>query len=369
MHNLVIPGRRAAANPESITPGLWLLFSCPHPRWLCYASVARPSLEQQMRRRQFIALLGAAAAALPFAARAEPKMLRVGYSGMLPRGAPHYLAFERRMAELGYQEGRNFAFEFIQAPGIEGYELTYRELAARQVDIFLAAGNEPALRAAREAAGTRPIVFIAIDFDPVEKGLIASLSRPGSNMAGIFVSQLELAGKRIEILRDALPGARRVGLLWDASSRDQATAASPIAARLGFEPHPLEVVGEPPDYAAALLPLSGSPGEPVALPASPLFLRDRAIIARLLIERRTPSICAFREVMEAGALISYGVNLVDLFADVAALVDQVAKGAKAGDIPVGAPSHYHTAFNLKTASALGLDIAPTLLARADEVIE
>jgi ABC-type uncharacterized transport system substrate-binding protein len=322
-----------------------------------------------MRRREFIALLGGVAAAWPRAARAQPKMLRVGYSGILPREAPHYAAFEKRMAELGYQQGRNFTFEYIQAPSIEGYEQTYRDLAARKVDIMLAAGNEPALRAARAAAGAMPIVFIAIDFDPVEKGYVASLSRPGGNTTGIFVSQLELAGKRIEILRDAFPKARRVGLLWDAASREQAAAAAAAAGKLGFEPRLLELIGEPPNYAAALIPMDESPGEPITIPASPLLLRDRATIARLLLERRTPSICAFREVMEAGALMSYGVNLVDVFRDAAAFVDQVAKGAKAGDVPMRGPSHFHTAFNLKTANALGLDIAPTLLARADEVIE
>ena len=322
-----------------------------------------------MRRRQFITLLGGAAAAWPLATHAQSKMLRVGYSGMLPRAAPHYAAFERRMAELGYQQGRNFTFEYIQAPSMEGYGLIYRELAARGVDIMLAAGNETALRAARAAAGATPIVFIAVDFDPVEKGYVISPSRPSGNMTGIFVSQLELAGKRIEILRDAFPKARRVGLLWDASSQEQAQAAAAVAGKLGFEPRLLELIGEPPNYAAALMPMDDSPGEPVAIPASPLLLRDRATVAHLLIERRTPSICAFREIMEAGALMSYGVNLVDIFADAAALVDQVAKGAKAGDVPMRGPSHFHTAFNLKTANALGLDIAPTLLARADEVIE
>jgi putative tryptophan/tyrosine transport system substrate-binding protein len=140
-----------------------------------------------MRRREFITLLGSAAVARPVAARAQrPEMLRVGYSGMLPREAPHYAAFEKRMAELGYRQGRNFTFEYIQAPSIEGYELTYRELAARKVDIMLAAGNEPALRAARTAAGALPIVFIALDFDPVEKGYVASLSHPGNNSTGLF---------------------------------------------------------------------------------------------------------------------------------------------------------------------------------------
>jgi putative tryptophan/tyrosine transport system substrate-binding protein len=323
----------------------------------------------QLKRREFITLLSGAAA-WPLSARAQqPRMLRVGYSGMLPREAPHYAAFEKRMAELGYQQGRNFTFEYIQAPDIEGYELTYRELAARKVDILLAAGNEPALRAARAAAGATPIVFIALDFDPVERGYVASLSRPGSNITGIFVSQLELAGKRIELLREAFPKARRVGLFWDAASREQAVAAAAAAGQLGFEPHLLELTGQPPNYSAALKPMEDSPGEPVAIPASPLFLRDRATIVRLLLERRTPSIAALREVMEAGALMSYGVNVVDVFRDIAAFVDQVARGAKAGDIPMGAPTHFHTAFNVKTAQALGVEIPPMLFARADEVIE
>jgi putative ABC transport system substrate-binding protein len=323
-----------------------------------------------MRRRDFIALAGSAATTWPLRAIAQqPKGLRVGYSGMLPRGAAHYAAFEQRMAELGYVQGRNFTFEFIQAPGIEGYDQTYRELVGRGVDLLLAGGNEPALLAARAVAGALPVVFFAIDFDPVEKGYVASMSHPGHNTTGIFASQLELAGKRIEILRDAFPDARRVGLLWDAASREQAEAALPVARQLGFEARLLEVAGEPPDYAAALMPMGDSRGEPIMVPATPIFLRDRATLARLLIEHRTPSICAFREVMEAGGLMSYGVNLVDVFRDVADIVDQVAKGAKAGETPMRQLSHFHTAVNLKTAKALGLEISPMLLARADEVIE
>src|SRR5207247_10742662 len=165
-----------------------------------------------IRRRAFITLLGGAAVSWSLAAaRAQQsKILRVSYSGMLPREAPHYAAFEKRMTELGYQQGRNFAFEYIQASSIEGYELTYHELAARKVDIMLAAGNEPALRAARRVADATPIVFIALDFDPVEKGYVASLAHPGSNSTGIFVSQLELAGKRVELLREAFPKFRSI---------------------------------------------------------------------------------------------------------------------------------------------------------------
>src|SRR5262245_12393408 len=278
-----------------------------------------------MNRRAFLALL--TAAAWPPAARAQqPKMLRVGYSCILPRGAPHYVAFVRRMAELGYHEGRNFAFEYIQSPSIDGYERTYRELAARKVDVLLAAGNEPALRAARAVAGTTPVIFLAIDFDPVAKGYVASLARPGGNTTGIFVSQLELAGKRVELLRETFPRARRLGLLWDAASREQANAGAAVAERLGFEPRLLAIAGHPPDYAAALAPMDQLAGEPVMIPASPLALRDRTAIAHLLLEWRLPSIAAFRESMEAGALISYGVGLVDLFRDLAPFVDQVAKG-------------------------------------------
>src|SRR5262249_6022597 len=122
-----------------------------------------------------------------------------------------------------------------------------------------AAGNEPALRAARAAAGTTPIVFIALDFDPVEKGYVASLSRPGNNSTGLFVSQLELAGKRVEFLRKTFPKARRIGLLWDATSREQADAAAAVAEQLGFESRLLEVIGQPPDYAASLMPMDQWP--------------------------------------------------------------------------------------------------------------
>ena len=322
-----------------------------------------------MKRRTFIAALGSAAA-WPMVARAQQlKILRIGYSGIMPRDAPHYAAFEKRMAEIGYQQGRNFTFEYIQAPSIEGYQQTYSELAARRVDIMLAGGNEPALRAARAAAGATPIVFIALDFDPVEKGYVASLSRPGSNTTGIFVSQLELAGKRIELLREIFPNAHRVCLLWDSASREQAVAAVAASEKLGFEPRLLELIGEPPNYVTAMISMDESRGQPIVIPASPLFLRDRTTIARLLLDRQTPSICAFREVMEAGALMSYGVNLADVFRDVADFVDQVARGAKAGDVPMREPSHYHIAFNLKTARDLGVDVPTSLLARADEAIE
>jgi putative ABC transport system substrate-binding protein len=323
-------------------------------------------------RRAFIALLGiAAAGSWPLAARAQQpaKMLRVGYVGIQPRDAPIYLAFLRRMGELGYQEGRNFSFENIRTPSIEGYEASYGELVARGVDILVTAGNEPALRGARAAAGALPLVFLAIDYDPLEKGYVASLTRPGGNLTGILVRQLELAAKRIELIREALPGARVVGLAWDSASHEQAAAASAAATSFGFEPRLIEMTGHPPDYGAALRRMDDARGEPVVIPGSPIFLRDRAAIARALTERHIPSISAFRDNAEAGVLISYGIDLVGLFRDVADYVDRIAKGGKPADMPVEQSTRFHMTVNLKTAAALGLSLPITFTARAHEVFE
>src|SRR5437899_8696513 len=199
-----------------------------------------------MRRREFITLLGGAAAAWPLAAGAQqqPKMLRVGFVGMQPRDAPHYANFLKRMTELGYQEGRNFTFDYIQTPNLEGYENGYRELAARKVDVFLAVGNERALRAAISAADGRPIVFLAIDFDPLAKCYVANLSRPGGKVTGIFARQLELAAKRVELAREAFPRATVLGIVYDTISREQRDATAEAARKLGLEPRMIEDKGE-----------------------------------------------------------------------------------------------------------------------------
>ena len=201
-----------------------------------------------VRRREFIMLVGGAAATSPFVwppavcAQLQPKMLRVGFVGMQPRESPLYANFLKRMAELGYQEGHSFIFDYIQTPNIEGYEKNYRELAARNVDVFLAVGNEPALRAALSAADGRPIAFLAVDFDPLAKGYVANLSHPGGNVTGIFVRQLELAAKRVEITREAFPRATVVGIAFDTVSHEQRDAAFEAARKLGLEPRMIEVL-------------------------------------------------------------------------------------------------------------------------------
>jgi putative ABC transport system substrate-binding protein len=320
-------------------------------------------------RREFITLLGGAAA-WPLAARAQqqPKMLRLGFVGIQPRESPFYTNFLKRMAELGYQEGRNFAFEYIQTLDIEGYQKNYRELAARKVDVFLAVGNEPALRAALSASEGRPIAFLALDFDPLAKGYVASLSRPGGNVTGIFVRQLELAAKRVEIAREAFPRATVIGIAFDTVSHEQRDAAAEAARKLGLEPRMIEVKGQQ-DYGGAFNAMDDARGQPVILPAGPIFFRDREAIAQALLERRIPSIAAFRENMEAGALISYGFDLMGLFYDIASYVHQIARGAKPSEMPIEQSPRFYMAVNLKTAASLGVSLSDVFIARANEVRE
>src|SRR5262249_21163415 len=170
------------------------------------------------------------------------------------------------------------------------------------------------------------------DFDPVARGYVASLSRPGSTVTGIFVRQVELAAKRVEIAHEAFPGATVVGIAFDTISSEQRDAAADAARKLGLEPRMIEVKGQQ-DYGDAFNAMDDARGQPIILPASPIFFRDREAIAQLLLERRIPSIAAFRESMEAGALISYGFDLMGLFYDIASYVHQIAGGGKPFDMP------------------------------------
>ncbi|SED13604.1 putative ABC transport system substrate-binding protein [Rhizobiales bacterium GAS191] len=302
-------------------------------------------------------------------AQSPPKMLRVGYVGLQPRASPIFAAFLKRMGELGYQEGKNFTFDLMQIPSFQEFPAAYAELVARGPNILIATGNEFAMQAARATGGNIPIVFFALDFDPFEKGFVAGLARPGGNSTGIFVRQIELAEKRVQLARETLPNARSLGLLWDATSRDQAVAAAAAASQFGFEPRLIEVIGQPPDYVAALARMADTPGTLMLIPATPQFYRDREVLFRLLLERRMPGIGAFPEQAEAGALLSYGVGVAGVLRDVARYVDRIARGAKPADLPIEQPTHFDLTVNLKTAKALGLTIPPSILARADEVIE
>jgi len=324
-----------------------------------------------MRRREFITLLGGATVAWPLAARAQElvKMLRVGALSAQPRAAAIWLAFEQRMAELGHKQGTNFIFEFVQVASIGDYEGGYRDLATRKVDIMLATGPELTLKSARAAAPTVPIVMLAIDYDPIARGHVTSLARPTGNITGMHVQQIELAEKRVQILRDAFPDLSTAITFWDELSADQWHATQTVAGALGFPIAGVKLHDPPYDYERALAQLAPNNRSCLMVMVSAFFFRDRSRLAELALRQRIVSMFGFREWAEAGGLLSYGPNIVDMHRRVADYVDRIAKGTKPADLPIEQPSKFEFIANLKTAKAIGIEMPTSILLRADEVIE
>jgi putative ABC transport system substrate-binding protein len=322
-------------------------------------------------RREFITLLGGATA-WPLGARAQPAAgtLRVGTVALAQRTAPIWVAFEQRLAELGYEEGRNFAFEFIQIPSFEGYEAGFRELVARKVDIIFHGGAELGLKWALKVTTTLPIVIVATDYDPLAHGYVTSLARPSGNITGVFPQQIELAKKRLQIFKEALPDLQTATMFWDASSEDQWKAMSAAAGGFGLRLVGVELLGERPyDYEAALMQAPLDHRGALITPTSPAFYRDRERLAELALRHRIASIFGFREWVEAGGLLSYGSNLPAMFRRAADYVGRIAKGAKPADLPIEQPTKFELILNLRTARAIGITVSPMTLVRADEVIE
>jgi putative ABC transport system substrate-binding protein len=324
-----------------------------------------------MRRRDLIAGLGGAAAAWPAMAWAQQpgKVLRIGTVSGQPRLSPLWMAFDRRIAELGYQEGRNLATECIEAPSVEGFESGYRELANRQVDILVASGPEIALKSALSVTTTLPIVMIAIDYDPLARGYVTSLARPAGNVTGLYLRQIELVVKRLQVVKDAFPNMRTATVLWDRISADQWDAAQSSAAKLGLYLTGIELREQPYDYKQALAQVPVETRGILFVLASPFFFRDRAKLGEIALRNRSMSMTFFREMVEAGALMSYGPSVTGMYRRAAEYVDRIARGAKPGDLPIEQPANFEFVLNLKTAKAIGLDIPTAILLRADEVIE
>jgi putative ABC transport system substrate-binding protein len=323
-------------------------------------------------RRKFLATLGGAAVAWPLAARAQQsakKMLRVGTVSALQQSSPLWAAFVRRMAELGYQEGKTFTFDFVPATREEDYETGYRTLAAREPDIVLATGVEIALKSALAATRTQPIVMIAIDYDPFARGYLSSLARPSGNVTGVFFQQIDLAAKRIQLVKDAFPDMPAATMFWDRVSADQWQAAQNAAARLGLRLYGIELREPPYDYERALSETPPDHRGMLIVATSGFFFRDRERIADLALRHRIPSMFVFREWVEAGGLLCYGPSITALFGRVAEFVDRIARGAKPADLPIEQPTKFELVVNLKTARAIGIVPSTAILLRADEVIE
>jgi putative ABC transport system substrate-binding protein len=323
-----------------------------------------------MRRRDFIKVAAGSAITRPFVARAQQRSpLRVGAASVQSRSAPIYVAFANRMAELGYEEGRNFTLEFVQAPSVSGYGAAFQEIANRGVDIVMATGPEENLRAAIGAAGSRPIVMIAIDFDPFVRGYVKSLARPGGNITGLFFQQLDLAVKRAQLLRDAFPALSGATVFWDQVSADQWQALKRAGAALAMHLSGIEFHERPFDYEQALTQAAPEDRAALLVMASPQFALDRARLPEFALQHRMLSAFYTREYVDMGGFFSYGVSFTGMFRHAADYVDRIARGAQPDDLPIEQPTKYELVINLKTAKALGVTLPQNLLVAADEVIE
>jgi putative ABC transport system substrate-binding protein len=322
-----------------------------------------------MRRREFIAGLGAAA--WPAVARGQPAMPVIGFLGPAsPAVANPWLgAFVQRLGELGWVEGRNVTIEVRWAEGRgERIAEIAAEFVQRKVNIIATWATGPTL-AAKSATSTIPIVF-ALAADPIGTGLVASLARPGGNATGLSVQNIDLAGKRVELLREIVPNLRRFAIMANVGVPDIAAETHEIQAvarTLSLDVATVEI-RQAEDIAPAFETLK--PGtEALFVVGDPLTFTNRTIINTLAQRARLPTMYSMRGFVAAGGLISYGPNYADMFRRGAELVDKILRGTKPADIPVEQPTKFDLIINMKTAKALGLEVPPSLLARADEVIE
>jgi putative ABC transport system substrate-binding protein len=323
-----------------------------------------------MRRREFITLLGGAALAGPLAVRAqEPKMLRVGLVSGQPRSAQNTAALERRLAELGYQDGRNLILDFVQAASFDQWEAGIRDIGTRKADIIVAAGPEISLKTALAITGMTPIVMIAIDYDPFARGYVTSLARPSGNVTGLFLQQIELTVKRVQLLRDGFPDMKAATVFWDRVSSDQWEAARDAGAKLGLRLAGVELRDPPYDFDRALAEAPADHRKTLLVMTSPFFFRDRARLADMALHNRAASMFSFREWVDEGGLLSYGPSITGMYRRAAEYVDRIARGTKTTDLPIEQPTKFELIVNLKTARAIGIEVPTALLLLADEVIE
>jgi putative tryptophan/tyrosine transport system substrate-binding protein len=322
-----------------------------------------------MRRRDFIALVSGAAAAWPFAARAQQpgKVPTIGFLGSLASPA-WAAAFVGRLQELGWTEGRTVSIEYRVTEGKpERIAEFAAEFVRQNVDVIVAFGS--AVPVFKRATSRIPIVF-AVATDPVRSGLVASLARPGGNVTGLSSEGADTAGKRLEFLRQVVPGLHRLAILFDAAypaAVHECAEVQAAARALNVDAMPLEM-RRAQDIAPAFASLNGG-ADALYVVIDSLANSNSTSIITLAASARLPTISTDRTYPKAGALLSYGPNLVDLYRRTGDIVDKILRGTKPADIPVEQPTKFELVINLKTAKALGLSMPPTLLALADEVIE
>jgi putative ABC transport system substrate-binding protein len=326
-----------------------------------------------VRRREFITMLGGAAAAWSLAARAQQsgKVPTIGFLGQSTRSATSEwtTAFVQRLRELGWIDGRNLAIEYRWGEGLnERFAQIAAEFVRLKVDVIVTGATPPTI-AAKQATSVIPIVF-ATAGDPVATGIVASLARPGGNATGLSTQTPELAGKRLEILHEALPNLRRLGIMGNVGNPLSVLESGEVqaAARtLALEVHTVEIQRAQ-DIAPAIDALNGR-ADALYVCIDGLMNANRIRINTLSLGARLPTMHGAREYVESGGLMSYGPNFPDLYRRTADYVDKVLRGAKPGDLPIEQPTKFDFIINLTTAKALGLKIPESFLLRADEAIE
>jgi putative tryptophan/tyrosine transport system substrate-binding protein len=329
-----------------------------------------------MERRAFLGTLagGLLAAPLTVEAQQAAKVVRIGYLAANLAASPHLReAFFQGLRDLGYVEGRNVVIEYRDAEGkYERFPALATEPVALKVDVIVVTST-PSAVAVKQATRTIPIVFTWAA-DPVESGLVTSLARPGGNITGSSFFAPDLVGKRLDLLKRALPGVSRVAALWhpgdyvERMEKDMLTETDRAARALGLRLQVVEARG-PEDFDRAFSDMTTGRAGALTVLVSPMFFGERRRLVDLAAKTRLPTVFPWREYVDAGGLMAYGADLADLFRRAATYVDKILKGTKPGDLPIERPTKFELVINLKTAKALGLTIPPSLLQRADQVIE
>jgi putative ABC transport system substrate-binding protein len=327
----------------------------------------------QLRRREFIAVVASAAATWPFPAQGQPASAtpRVGYLSPGFASSATSKAFQAGLRELGYVEGTNIIVEYRYAEGrFDRLHELAAELAGLRVDIIVAAVTQASL-AAQKATSTIPIVMAGVG-DPVGVGLVTSLSRPDANITGTSGMTVEVVGKTLEIAKELVPKASRVAVLWNPDNavfQEQMLKATETAARkLGVQLHSFGVRRSE-EFDGAFAAIAALTADALLVLGDPILLHHQERIIDFAYKSRLPAIYGVKDSAAAGGLMAYASDLTVQFRRAASYVDKILKGAKPADLPVEQPTKFELVINLKTASALGLTIPPSLLARADEVIE
>ena len=323
-------------------------------------------------RRKLIVALGAGALAAPFASSGQEqgKVWRIGFlSGRKSRPDPTLDAVLQGLRELGYVEGKNLLMEYRYAGAMrERTASLVAEFVQLKVDVIVSPNLETII-AAKQATRTIPIVFV-INQDPVAAGIVDNMAHPGGNITGVRRLTRELSGKRLDLLKEMIPGITHVGILWDANDKSQGTKDYEAAARvLKLQLHPMEVRSPNPDLEGAFQSAAKARVGALIIIRDPIFLDYARQIADLAIKHRLPSICEGSEFIDAGGLMSYSTNLEENSKRAAYYVDRILKGEKPGDLPVEQPTRFDLIVNGKTAKALGIKIPNSILVQATKVIE